>query len=122
MTKTKETLDDFLSGKYGDHPTTVIDVEKSDKDHPSPFIVIRAGRFAVVINPLALTGSDNPDLNHLSVDVHSFVDGVEATGGVFGMTNGRRFRFNKTGTKSHGWESAALVAVLVGEQDEEEAD
>jgi hypothetical protein len=99
------TLDEFLTD-YGNHPTTVIDVAQGE---PSPFIVIKYGEYAVIVNPIALT-------DHLSVDVHSFVDGVRATGGVFGMTTGRRVEFADTGTTSHGWASTGLVAVLVGEQ------
>ena len=38
------------------------------------------------------------------------------TAGVFGMSKGKRWAFPETGTTSHKWNSAALVAVLVGEQ------
>lgn len=102
------TLDEFLHeyNEHGGHPLTVIDVAQGE---PSPFIVIKHGEYAVLINPLALT-------DHLSVDVHSFAHGERATGGVFGMSNGRRVQFTHTGTTSHGWASSSLVAVLVGEQ------
>lgn len=111
MASTKGNLEDFLSGRYGEHPTTVIELEgTSDTDNPSPFIVVKHGDYAVVINPLALG-------THLCIDVHPFVKGEDATAGAFGMTNGKRVSLPETGTKSHGWHSSGLVAVLVGEQE-----
>ena len=110
-----KNLNEFLA-EYNDdnsHPVTVIDV--AGKDEPSPFIIIRHGDFTVIVNPLGLG-------DHLSVDVHSFVKGEDATAGVFAMSDGRRWTLGDsskesvTGTKSHGWPSANLVAVLVGEQ------
>jgi len=118
-----KNLSDFLAEYNGatatdpmgdSHPTTVIDVPH-EKDGSSPFIVVRHGDYTVVINPLGLG-------DHLSVDIHSFVKGEDATAGVFAMSNGRRWTLGDspkesvTGTKSHGWPSAGLVAVLVGEQ------
>lgn len=108
MTTLAEFLHDYKSDQNGEHPVTVIDVVKGD---PSHFVVINYGDYSVLVNPIACS-------DHLSVDVHSFVNGERATGGVFGMTNGRRFTLPETGTTSHGWESASLVAVLVGEQGE----
>jgi hypothetical protein len=103
------SLDGWLAGVKagGTHPVTEIDVSReSDK---SPFIVIRHGDYAVVINPLAFN-------EHLSVDLHPYADGVRGTAGAFGMTDGRRVQFPDTGSTSHGWPSTALVVVLVGEQ------
>jgi len=100
---------------WGDeHPTTVIDV-KGGPDEMSPFIIIRHGEFTVVVNPMGLG-------DHLCVDVHSFVDGQDANGGVFAMGKGRRWTLGDstkesvTGAKSHGWPAAGLVSVIVGEQ------
>ena len=109
-----KNLNEFLA-EYNDddsHPVTVIDV--AGKDEPSPFIIINHGDFTVIVNPIGLG-------DHLSVDVHSFVKGEDATAGVFGMSTGKRWALPETGTKSHGWNSANLVAVLVGDQTEEQA-
>ncbi len=104
------TFDEFMA-KYnpdGSHPVT--EVTTSGKSGASPFIVIRHEGFTVIVNPL---GFDD----HLSVDVHSFVDGQDAVAGVLAMTTGREWSLPETGRKSHGWNAAHLIAVLVGEQD-----
>lgn len=108
MSGKPRTLGEFMSRYNGDgsHPVTEINVTPGEG---SPFVVIRNGDYAAVINPLALS-------DHLSIDVHSFVHGDSATAGVFGMTTGRRWTLPPTGHTSHGWHSAALVAVLVGDQ------
>jgi hypothetical protein len=105
-------LDDFLAryNSNGEHPVTTIDLgPEADAIHPSPFIIVRSGDRAVLLNPLAFT-------DHLCIDVHSFVEGDKATAGVFGMTDGKRWALPDTGATSHGWASTALVSVLVGEQ------
>lgn len=105
-------LDKFLAdyNPNEEHPVTVIDVPNSSEG-PSPFIIIRHGDKTVIVNPLGLG-------DHLSVDIHSFVDGADATAGVFGMSKGQRWALPETGTTSHQWNSANLIAVLVGEQGE----
>lgn len=105
-----KNLADFLAEYNGDgsHPVTEINVEQGD---PSPFIIVRHGDKTVIINPLGLG-------DHLSVDIHSFVAGEDATAGVFGMSDGKRWALPETGTTSHKWNSAGLIAVLVGEQGE----
>lgn len=107
-----KTPDEFLAyyNPDGSHP--VIEVDTSTKSGTSPFIVVRHGKYAVVINPLALE-------DHLSVDVHPFAGGTgAASAAAFGMTEGRRVQFpeDETPLRSHGWPAAGLVAVLVGEQ------
>lgn len=76
----------------------------------SPFIILRdqLGHVAVV-NPMA-------QADHLCIDVHSFKDEADATAGVFGMSDGKRFVLEHTGTTSHGWPSASLVACIIGAQ------
>lgn len=104
----RHNLADFLA-EYNpneEHPVTEINVTQ---EGPSPFIIIRHGDKTVIVNPLGLG-------DHLSVDIHSFVAGEDATAGVFGMSEGKRWALPETGTTSHKWNSAALVAVLVGEQ------
>jgi hypothetical protein len=106
-------LNEFLA-EYNaneEHPVTEINVTQDD---PSPFIIIRHGDKTVIVNPLGLG-------DHLSVDIHSFVAGEDATAGVFGMSNGKRWALPETGTTSHKWNSANLIAVLVGEQGEKES-
>lgn len=113
------TLEGFLAeyNDDGSHPVTVIDVPKQSEG-ASPFIIVRHGDYVAVINPLGLG-------DHLSVDIHPFVEGQDATAAAFGMSKGRRWAFPKQddggpGTTSHKWPSTALVAVLVGEQAGEE--
>lgn len=107
-------LDEFMSryNPNGTHPVTEVSVDTETARDGSPFIVIRHGNRAVVVNPLAFD-------DHLCVDVHPFVNGKDATAGAFGMSAGRRVAFPHTGTTSHGWASTNLVAVLVGEQGNE---
>ena len=103
------SLDRFLSvyNPDGAHPVT--EIEATTVSGQSPFIIIRHGEHAVVINPLAFD-------DHLSVDVHPYVGGAHAAGGVLAMTEGRQFDLAETGRTSHGWPAANLVAVLVGKQ------
>jgi hypothetical protein len=108
---TTDTLDGFLTQYMDPQATTYIDFP-ADETSLGTNIVIRHGRFAVVINPMAL-------IDHLCVDLHSFVDGQAATGGVFGMGAGGRVKLEPTGTTSHKWPSASTIAVLVGEQGKE---
>lgn len=105
-----KNLAEFLAeyNADGSHPVTEIDVSNSGQE-PSPFIVLRYGDKAVIVNPLGLG-------DHLCVDIHSFVDGEDATAGVFGMSDGKRWALPETGTTSHKWNSANLIAVLVGDQ------
>jgi hypothetical protein len=107
------TLDGFLATYAPDGYREVVDrtIEEPQEgeDTHHPFFVVRHGKYVAVITTMAL-GS------HLCLDVHAFVDGKDATAGVFGMTNGARATLEKTDTTSHGWPSAAMLAVLVGEQ------
>ena len=91
------------------HRTITEIVPARDDDGNSPFIVVHHGPYTAV---LALMPFDD----HLCIDVFPFADGKDATAGVFGMTEGRRFALPGTGTTSHGWSSANLVTVLVGKQ------
>jgi len=104
------TPEEFMSryNPNGDHPVTEINVP-GQASGESPFIVVNHGIYTVIINPLGLG-------DHLCIDLHPFVRGQDATAGAFGMTNGHRVSFPKTGITSHGWTSAGLVAVIVGEQ------
>jgi hypothetical protein len=104
------TVQEFLA-KYnadGRHPVYEINGLQPESG-TSPFIHIRHGAFEAIVNPMAFD-------DHLSIDVHSFVDDEAATAGAFGMTRGREVSLPETGTTSHGWHSANLVVVLVGEQ------
>jgi hypothetical protein len=103
-------LEEFLTRytKDDEHPVTEINMTLGGRDH-SHFIIVRYGKFTMIINPLTLS-------DHLSVDCLSFVDGEVATAGAFGMTHGTRSELEDIGTASHGFPSAALIAVLLGEQ------
>ena len=88
----------------------VIEIDLDATDEPlTPFIVVKHNGNTVVLNPMPLN-------DHLCVDAHPFKDGEAATAGVFGMTNGGRYSLPETGTTSHRWNSAAMVALLIGEQ------
>lgn len=112
-----ETLDEFLSTYNPDdcHNLVTVDVPQSSNDTYSPFILVRFGKFAAIINPQGLGDEDDPT-RHLSIDIHSFVDGNDATAGVFTMGGGQRGTLSATGTTSHGWPSAPLVVALIGAQ------
>jgi hypothetical protein len=108
-----KTLTEFLTAADPDGTRVVADIEAvRDGDGNSPLVIVRHGRFAAV---LALMPFSNADA-HLCIDVHAFADGEQATAGAFGMTTGRRHELPATGTTSRGWNSASLVAVLIGEQ------
>ena len=110
------TLREFLAEHDPDGTRTKADIEAvRDSYGNSPLVIVRHGRFAAV---LALMPSDGKGA-HLDIDVHPFVNGLKATAGVFGMTRGRRHQgLPVTGTASAGFNSANLVAVLIGEQGE----
>jgi hypothetical protein len=110
-----QTLDEFLSTyHHPDRQVIDLEIESQGPDYKSPFIVVRYGKFAILLNPMGLG-------DHLDVDAHSYVDGQSATTGSFGMTSGRRDRSEPTGTTSHGWPSSGMIALLVGEQAEVES-
>jgi hypothetical protein len=75
----------------------------------SSFVIVRHGPFTAVLVLM-------PFEDHLCIAVHPFADGEDTTAGVFGMTEGRQHTLPDTGTTSHGWPSAHLVSVLIGEQ------
>jgi hypothetical protein len=109
-----QTLKEFLARYDPDGTRTVADITPvRDKDGSSPFVIVRHGRFAAVLSLIPFDG----DGAHLCIDVHPFADGRDATAGVFGMSRGYRSTLQPSlGTTSHGWASAHLVAVLIGEQ------
>ena len=112
------TLTEFLAtyNATDQHNLVTVDVPQSGPDTYSPFILVKFGKFAAIINPQGL-GADGEDDQHLSIDIHSFVDGEDATAGVFAFTqDGQRVSLPDTGTTSHGWESANMVVALIGEQ------
>jgi len=104
-----QTIDQFLA-MHGTRVVADITAER-DADGNSPLVVVRHGRFAAVLALMPF--SDN---THLCIDVYPFADGTEATAGVFGMSDGQRWCLPAHGPTSHGWPSAHLIAVLVGEQ------
>lgn len=111
-----KSIDEFLATYNSSNQHEVIDVkvEPSTQDKQSPFIILNHGPYTFLINPMAQS-------DHFCLDVHTFIDGVEVTAGVFGMSDGRRWQLPNTGTTSHGWPSASLIAVLLGKQAEVKA-
>jgi hypothetical protein len=106
-----ETFDEFMA-RYnpgGTHPVTEITAPLSAERNTSPFVIVRAGRYTAIVNPL-------PFEEYLDIDVHSFADGRKAAAGVLGMTQGRRVALQPTGLTSAGAPAAGLVIVLIGEQ------
>lgn len=109
------TVDEFLSCHDPDGTRVVADITpQRDAAGNSPLVVVRHpdGRLAAVLALMPFSGEGA----HLCIDVHPFADGRDATAGVFGMTTGRRWQLPDTGSTSHGWPSANLIAVLIGEQ------
>lgn len=83
-----------------------------------PTVVVKAGDKTAVVQFMNV-GEGEPDVQHLCIDVHAFVDGKAARASVFGMENGRRiegFTGDDTDGTSNSWPAASLVAVLVGKQ------
>jgi hypothetical protein len=106
------TYDEFMAlyNPDGTHPVTEIEVSTDDERNTSPFIIIRQGDRAVLVNPLAFE-------EYLDIDVHSFVDGKDATAAVLGMSDGYRYAFEPvTKTTSNGWPSVHLAVLIVGDQ------
>src|SRR6266545_4060234 len=110
-----ETFESFMQ-KYGRPDGNYPLIEVGDTIEHWPTVVVRFGDNTAVIQFCGV-GADG-DHPHLSIDIHAFVAGHLARGGVFGMENGRRYTtFDDTtpGT-SHGWPAVQGVTVLIGEQ------
>lgn len=86
---------------------SVATVEVVDGDRPQ--IIVRHGSYTAVLSIMGMG-------DHLCIDVHPFVDGAKATAGAFGMSKGNAFKLQGSDTKSHGWDSARIIAVLIGKQ------
>jgi hypothetical protein len=101
--------------KFAGDDRQIIDVEVEHSSilhgegKQQTWVVVRYGDKTMVLD-LAGLG------DHLSVDVHSFIDGKDATAGVFGMSQGRRWELAGPPTTSHRFPSAHMVTVLLGEQ------
>ena len=107
------TLEEFMEA-FGSRRVIEVGTER-DAAGNSPWIVIRSGRFTVVLVPQDLDGE------YLDIDAHPFVDGLGATASVFAMSDGRDVPgLAPTGTTSYKRPSAQLVALIVGEQGTDE--
>jgi len=110
-----ETFESFMQ-KYGRPDGNYPLIEVGDTIEAWPTVVVRFGDKTAVIQFCGVGGDG--DHQHLSIDIHAFVAGRLARGGVFGMENGRRYTtFDDTtpGT-SHGWPAVQGVSVLIGKQ------
>jgi len=111
---TARTYDEFME-RYnpdGTHPVIEVDAARIGGRETSPFIVVRHGPHAVIVNPL---GFDD----HLCIDLHPFTSGHDTVAGVMAMTGGRRRTLEETGETvyGYGWPGGAMVAVMVGQRD-----
>ena len=115
-----ETLAGFLSAYDPDGTRVIADITtERDDDGNSPFVIVRHGEFTAVLALMPFTASAGDPGSHLCIDIHPFVNGLDAAAGVFGMTEGSRVRFPEvTGLHSHGWPAARLVSVLIGRQED----
>jgi len=112
MTTTQpQTLTEFLKKYQGSRHVFTIDLDNDFTE--TPFVVVKHGSYVAVINP-------SPQTDHLSIDVHPFVDEKDARAGAFGMEDGFRIAFPDDQVKgfSNHWPAARLIAVLVGEQED----
>lgn len=100
-----EYLDKYNPG--GVRPVTELQAERSLSG--SPFIVIRHGKYAVLIDPLVFD-------DHLSIDITPFIDEQPAIASAFGMTLGRQWELEETGKTSFGRPAANVITVIVSEQ------
>src|SRR4051794_9532591 len=91
-----------------DRPIIEIDVDAHEVGK-TPWIIVKSGDNRVILATMGGLG------NHLCVDAYPFVDDKYATVAAFGMSEGVRTQLDALGTTSHGWNSAAMVALLVGE-------
>ena len=117
------TLEQYIA-TYSDPAASWPVLEAGPEAQQWPAIVVKAGDKAAVLRFMNVA-ADEAAKHHLCIDVHSFVAGRLARGSVFGMENGRRFdgfpAAEVAGT-SHGWPATALVAVLVGAQQDTQPD
>lgn len=110
-----KTYDEFASTYLaGDEQVIETGPEHTDWPH----LIVKAGNKTAVVQ-LMNVAADDPDAQHLCIDVHSFVDGLAARSAVFGMEVGRRlegFSDAEAAGTSHGRPAASLTSVLVGKQ------
>jgi hypothetical protein len=111
-----ETLDQFLARYGGSKPYPVFEPDPDAAGWPT--VLVRADNKAAVVQFMNVA-ADDPDAQHLCIDVHPFVAGRRARGSVFGMERGRRvsaFGGEQCDATSHGLPATHLVSVLVGRQ------
>lgn len=111
-----QTLAEFVDRFGGKDMYPVIDVGAEAADWPS--FIVRAGAKAAVVQFMNVA-ADNPDQQHLCIDVHPFVDERAARASACGMEEGRRlaaFTEADTAGTSQGLPGAPSVSVIVGAQ------
>ena len=121
-------INDYASGDAAGRIVAEIDVTPGAELGPgeySPFVVIRYGRWAAVVNPQGLS-------NYLDIDVHAFVDGEDGAIGAMGMNVGQRVSaFQREDTPlrvdmgggledGKGAPAVRMVALFVGDYEGEE--
>src|SRR5689334_3653601 len=102
---------DRPGGKY-----PVIDLDTADQQRYTLVVSYAGGAKKALVQFIGLAAGTGNE--HLCLDVHAFVDDLEARSGVFGLDNGARYTgFDTTAPgRSHGWPAVRLVAVLIGTQ------
>lgn len=115
MSNEPQTLDDVIE-TYCDDENLLLDVDliayQAEYGKRTPNIIVRAGEHAVMINLIVVPDSQRAGHTYLDVDVHPFVNGVEATADVIGWEPRMHNREDQRGKR--------LVAVLVGNTRPEE--
>lgn len=102
-----ETDEQCFMREHDIEARSVATIEIADGGRPQ--IIVRHGNYTAVLSLMGMG-------DHLCIDVHPFVSGEKATASTFGMSTGSAFTLRGTGTTSHGWPSANLIAVLIGKQ------
>lgn len=116
-----QTFEDFM-GMYQVNDAQVFDIGPEAAEWTA--VVVKAGNKVAVVQFMNVS-ADDPQAQHLCIDVHAFVDGEQAGASVFGMEVGRRvegFPRGSTRKTSHGMPATPLVSVLVGAQQEVDRD
>lgn len=114
MAKTFTEFLDAYGRPDGQHP--VIDLDTADQQRHTVIVSYAGGTKKALVQFMGLAGGT--DTEHLCLDVHAFVDDIEARSSVLGIERGIRYPgFDESAPgRSHGQPAVRLVAVLIGVQ------
>lgn len=112
-----KTFTEFLDA-YGrpDGRDPVIDLDTAELQRHTVIVSYAGGSKKALVQFMGLAGDTGDE--HLCLDVHAFVDDIEARSSVLGIERGVRYPgFDETAPgRSHGQPAVRLVAVLIGVQ------